>query len=65
MRRSLLILIATAFAIAVHPAIATPGTLDPRFSHDGIALQPNGKTVAAGETWVNGVPRFLVIRLTA
>jgi uncharacterized delta-60 repeat protein len=31
----------------------------------GIARQPNGKIVAAGETWKKGVPRFLVIRLTA
>ncbi|TMK36726.1 MAG: hypothetical protein E6G58_04170 [Actinobacteria bacterium] len=56
------------------------GTLDPTFATNGIAridvagrtdaahgiaLQPNGKVVAAGETWKQGVPRFLVIRLTA
>jgi uncharacterized delta-60 repeat protein len=56
------------------------GTLDPTFATNGvaridvaggtdaahgIALQPNGKVVAAGETWTKGVPRFLVIRLTA
>ena len=61
MRRSPLILIATAFAIAVHPAIATPGTLDPRFSHDGIATAFGGGSVAtavaidhAGRTVVAG-----------
>jgi len=56
------------------------GTLDPTFATSGVArvdvaggtdaahgvtLQPNGKIVAAGETWSRGVPRFLVIRLTA
>jgi uncharacterized delta-60 repeat protein len=29
----------------------------------GIALQPNGKIVATGETWVDRTPRFLVVRL--
>ena len=54
----------------VDPTFATKGVarIDVAGATDaahGIALQPNGKTVAAGETWVNGVPRFLVIRLTA
>ena len=56
------------------------GSLDPTFATNGvaridvadgtdaahgIARQPNGKIVGAGETWRKGVPRFLVIRLTA
>ena len=56
------------------------GSLDPTFATNGvarvdvaggtdaahgIARQPTGKIVAAGETWRKGVPRFLVIRLTA
>jgi len=56
------------------------GSLDPTFATNGlarvdvaggtdaahgIARQPNGKIVAAGETWRRGVPRFLVFRLTA
>ncbi|MDP9302731.1 MAG: hypothetical protein M3P43_17835, partial [Actinomycetota bacterium] len=56
------------------------GRLDPTFATNGvaridvaggtdaahgIARQSNGKIVAAGETWKKGVPRFLVIRLTA
>jgi uncharacterized delta-60 repeat protein len=56
------------------------GSLDPSFATNGaaridvvggtdaahgIARQPNGKIVVAGETWRKGVPRFLVIRLTA
>lgn len=28
-----------------------------------VALQPNGRIVAAGEGWQGGVPRFLVVRL--
>jgi uncharacterized delta-60 repeat protein len=56
------------------------GSLDPTFATNGvarvdvaggtdaahgIARQPNGKIVAAGETWKRGVPRLLVFRLTA
>jgi len=56
------------------------GSLDPTFATNGvarvdlgggtdaahgIARQPNGKIVAAGETWRRGVPRFLVFKLTA
>ena len=31
----------------------------------GLALQTNGKVVLAGETWIAGVPRFLMARLKA
>ena len=56
------------------------GSLDPTFATNGvarvdlaggtdavhgIARQPNGKIVAAGDTWRRGVPRFLVFKLTA
>ena len=54
----------------VDPTFATKGVarIDVAGATDaahGIALQPNGKIVAAGETWKKGIPRFLVIRLTA
>jgi uncharacterized delta-60 repeat protein len=54
------------------------GALDTSFSGDGILridvnnstdagadglLQPNGKLVAAGQTWQGGVPRFLLVRV--
>jgi uncharacterized delta-60 repeat protein len=56
------------------------GKLDTSFSGDGrfrldvtgtrdaaaaAALQPNGKLVAAGQTWRSNMPRFLVLRLRA
>jgi uncharacterized delta-60 repeat protein len=57
------------------------GGLDRTFSGDGVryvdvsdgrtdaaravALQPNGRIVAAGETWIGGSPRFAVVRLLA
>ncbi|MDP9302278.1 MAG: hypothetical protein M3P43_15505, partial [Actinomycetota bacterium] len=63
MRRSVLLLMAAALTIAVQPVSATPGTLDPAFSHDGIATAFGTGSVATAVA-IDNAGRTVVVGYT-